>query len=396
VGKEVAMAFLRRARVEKPGSDVQAVVQGNTEFALGLYDSLMGEGGNLVFSPYSLSTALAMTHAGARGETEAQIAQALHLDPDLARSHEAFSALQTTVNAVLDRGDVRLLVANSLWPQTRYALLEEFLALARDLYDALITPVDYQLNSEAARRLINSWVDDRTEGKIKDLIGSGALNALTRLVLVNAIYFKGDWNVQFDPKFTMDAPFWITRESSVDVPMMWKTATYGYAEVAGFQVLEMPYAGKEMSMIVLLPREVDGLSQLEGSLTSSNLSTWTRRLRGQEVDVALPTFTIDWGGGLSRTLVAMGMVSPFDPQKADFSGMDGRKNWLYLSDVIHRAFIKINEQGTEAAAATAVAVTSLGGAPRHPIFRADHPFLFLVRENNSGSILFLGRVVNPK
>jgi serpin B len=193
----------------------------------------------------------------------------------------------------------------------------------------------------------------------------------------------------------MDGPFWITRDKSIPVPMMMETATYGHAEIAGLQVLEMPYAGGELSMIVLLPRDVDGLRQLEASLTSSNLSKWTRRLREREVKVLLPTFTIIWGGSLSRTLAAMGMVSTFDPQKANFSGMDGRENWMYLSDVIHRAFIKVNEQGTEAAAATMATVTLGGGGPRHPIFRADHPFLFLIRENGSDSILFLGRVVNP-
>jgi serpin B len=369
---------------------VEVAVQGNTEFALDLYQKLRTTEGNLFFSPYSISTALAMTYAGARGDTEVQIAQALHFLLDQKQLHPAFALLEAKLGEVGKKGHVQLRVANTLWPQKGYAFLEEFLASTKQYYGVMITSVDYG-NAEAARHTINVWVEEKTESKIKDLIPPGVFDNLTRLVLVNAIYFRGNWACQFDQSLTSVAPFWVTSDEQVQVPMMTQTHEFRYGEDNGLQVLELPYAGDDLSMLVLLPREIGGLAKLEESLTVGNLDTWTRNLSETEVVVFLPRFEMTFPFRLDGTLKSMGMVDAFSG-KADFSGMD--KEPLFISAVLHKAFVVVNEQGTEAAAATA-AFVSLGLPSPPPIFRADRPFVFLIRENSTGNTLFLGRVVNP-
>jgi serpin B len=342
-----------------------------------------------------------MTYAGARGDTERQIAQALHFDLDQARLHPVFAALEAGLpvgplrgTAGQERAGVVLRIANSLWPQAGYPLLDTFLALVKAHYGASITPLDYG-DSEAARRTINAWVEDRTEGKIVDLIQPGMLGAMTRLVLVNAIYFKGNWASQFDPDLTHDASFQVTPAQQVQVPMMTRQGSFRYAEHDGLQVIELPYAGDGLSMIILLPRQAVGLAGLEAELTVETLGRWTGGLRQQEVMVFLPRFRLESTFRLDSALMALGMADAFDMGKADFSGMDGQKGWLYIGSVIHKAFVDVNEEGTEAAAATAVIMRTLSVAPPLPIFRADRPFLFLIRDNGTGGILFLGRVVSP-
>jgi serpin B len=297
---------------------------------------------------------------------------------------------------VQEKGHVQLRVANALWPQKGYAFLEDYLALAEEYYGVLITPVDYR-ETEVARQKINAWVEEKTQGKIKELIRPGILGVLTRLVLVNAIYFKGDWKSQFQPALTKPAPFWVTPHEKIQTPTMTQRQRFGYAEREGLQVLELPYAGDDVSMILLLPEKVDGLGRLEDALTPENLDRWTRPLEEKEVQVFLPKFKESSQFRLEKTLASMGMVDAFEMDKADFSGMDGRK-WLYIAAVIHQAFVEVNEEGTEAAAATAVVIKarSAPGVSRPPlIFRADHPFVFLMRDNRTGSILFLGRMVSP-
>jgi serine protease inhibitor len=378
---------------ELSGSDdLAAVVQGNTEFALDLYGQLAGTEGNLFFSPYSILTALAMTYAGARANTEAQMARTLHFSPDPERLHPTFAALEAQLDAAQESGAVRLSVANALWPQAGYDLLPDYLALTKAYYGAAIFPVDYR-QTEAARKRINAWVEQETENKIVDLIGPGILNALTRLVLVNAIYFKGNWASQFDEALTEEAPFWVTPGNGVPVPLMTRKATFGYTETESLQILELPYVGKSLSMIVLLPRQVDGLSELERALTWENLATWTSRLWQREVQVFLPRFRLTCDFELSEALKALGMIDAFG--EADFSGMDGSLE-LYIRAVIHQAFVDVNEEGTEAAAATAVVMVTMSLQPSPPVFRANHPFLFFIRENRTSSILFFGRMVHPE
>jgi len=380
---------------EKLDPDAQAVVRENNKFALDLYGELKGAEGNLFFSPYSISTALAMTYAGARGNTETQMAQALHFTLNQERLHPAFSSLQAELDAAQESGQVLLRVANALWPQAGYPFLERFLALTKQYYGVSVTPVDYAGDTEGARRRINAWVEEKTEQKIKDLLGPGILNDLTRLVLANAIYFKGNWASQFDETLTEDAAFWATPSEAVEAPMMTQEREFRYAQHDDIQILELPYVGDDLSMIVLLPAQDGGLAKLEDALTPETMGRWTGQLREQGVIVFLPRFKMESLFRLDASLMSMGMKDAFDETRADFSGMDGRQQWLYIGAVIHKAFVDVNEEGTEAAAATAVVMMAKSMPAPPATFRADHPFIFLIRENHTGSILFLGRVVNP-
>jgi serpin B len=366
-------------------------VQGSTHFALDLYHLLRLDGGNLFFSPYSLTTALAMTYAGARGVTASQMASALHFPSDQPALHAAYARLQAGLAEADRSGQIQLKVANSLWPQRGYPFLHGFLALIKHYYGVAVTPVDYR-QTEAARRVINSWVEERTANKINELIPPGLLDALTRLVLVNAIYFIGDWDTQFEPRLTHPAAFRLPGGEQVPVQLMYQKENFGYRSVDGLQVVELPYTGKALSMLVLLPDKVDGLDRLEDSLTPENLERWTRDLDEQKVEVFLPRFELTQPFRLDSLLQSLGMRDAFT-SRADFSGMDGRRE-LYIGAVLHKAYVRVNEEGSQAAAATAVAVRWLCAKPvPAPIFRADHPFLFLIRENATGSLLFLGRLV---
>ncbi len=375
-------------------ADAGALVRGNNTFALNLYGELKEQEGNLFFSPFSISAALAMTYGGARGNTAAQMEQVLYFEVTAERLHQTFAQLLEQLNARGKKGGYQLSVANALWGQQGVGFLKKFLDLTEKHYGAGLQQVDFAAATEAARQTINAWVEKETQGKIKDLIQPGVLNALTKLVLTNAIYFKGTWAEQFDRKATRDTPFTLATRRQVKVPMMHKTENFGYTEAEGFQALELPYAGDDLSMVIFLPREVDGLAALEKELSLENLESWLGGLRRQTVQVSLPRFTMTSEFGLQDVLKSLGMTDAFSGA-ADFSGMTGRRD-LFISAVIHKAFVDVNEEGTEAAAATAV-VMMTSAAPRPPVvFRADHPFLFLIRDNRSGSILFIGRLVNPK
>jgi len=382
------------AGAEAPQS---AVATGNNALALDLYARLRGEKGNLFFSPYSISSALAMTCAGARGDTAAQMAKALHFDLEPEKLHAAFGRLTSELNEVGKKLDFELRVANALWVQQGYRLLADFLDLTKSAYGALPHDVDFAKATEAARQTINRWVEEQTKDKIQNLIPPGTLSAAARLVLTNAIYFKGRWASEFFKDFTLDLPFTLASGEKVSVPMMNQTAAFGYRKGDGFQVLEMPYKGRALSMAVFLPAKADGLPEFEKSLTTESLGRWLTGLQEQQVIVTIPKFRVTSAFLLGETLRAMGMADAFALPPADFSGMTGRKD-LFIGAVIHKAFVDVNETGTEAAAATAVIME--GGAPPReetkPVFRADHPFLFLIRDNRSGAILFMGRVTNPK
>ena len=374
----------------------EAVVEGNNAFALELYAKLRQGEGNLFFSPYSISTALAMTYAGARGETKLQMAKVLHFSLPSEELHSTLGMLSKDLNERGEKGGYELSVANALWYQKGYVFLEEFLGLVRTDYGSGLNEVDFVGAAETARRTINDWVKKETRDKIKELIGPGVLDSLTRLVLTNAIYFKGNWAEQFDKDRTKEAPFTLINSQKVDVAMMNQTGEFKYMEAEDFQGLELPYVDNELSMIILLPKEVGGLRGLEKTLTAEKLSEWLARLGKREVIVSVPKFEITSQFGLGDVLKLMGMKDAFVPEVADFSGMNGKKD-LFISAVIHKAYVDVNEEGTEAAAATGVVVGLTAVGPRERrVFRADHPFLFLIRDNHSGSILFIGRVMNPK
>jgi serpin B len=350
--------------------------------AADLYQELAAENeGNLFFSPYSISSALAMTYGGARSGTAAQMNHALHFGGQ-SITHPAFSYLNKKLNSIQEKGYVQLSVANSLWPDKNYAFLPDYLAMTKEFYGAELEAVDFKTDAENARLKINQWVESKTSERIKELIPEGAVDAMTRLVLANAIYFKGDWAAPFNQEATRPAPFKLDDGTTVDVPMMAQTSTFNMAFSETFQALELPYAGDDLSMILLLPNDGEPLSWV---------AVDALKFHQTEVRVHLPKFKIESAFGLSQALTEMGMPLAFDMKQADFSGMDGSKQ-LYISAALHKAFVEVNEQGTEAAAATGIAM----GIKSMPIqFTANRPFLFLIRENSTGTILFIGRVMDP-
>jgi serpin B len=383
------------------------LVGGNTAFAFDLYAKLRKQEGNLFLSPFSISTALAMTSAGARGNTLDEMNAVLHLPKD---PHGQFGDLLKKINAA--EGKKRaydLTTANAIWAQQGFPWRAEFTGLVNKNYGAGLMAADFITKPEAERQRINAWVEKETKDKIKALIPQGIIDALTRMVLTNAIYFKGNWASQFKKALTKNEPFHTDEGKKAEVPLMHQLGTYGYDEIdfslerkpgleMMMQVLELPYAGKELSMLVLLPRSGQ-MELLEQSLSSESLRLWTRRMREQKVNVYLPRFKVemDQPFRLDPHLKALGMKDAFDDMKADFFGMHTSKERLLITAVLHKAFVDVNEEGTEAAAATGVVVGLRSAAPAlPPVFKADHPFLFLIRDNASGSILFLGRYAGPK
>jgi len=366
-------------------------------FAIDLYARLAAEApGNLFFSPSSIETALAMTYAGARGATAAQMAAVLHLPPSSAAMQKEMGDFLNALNNPRpnEARAYELAIANALWGQKGYPFLPQFTTLLKSTYAAGFQQVDFQTDTEAAMHTINTWVEKKTHDKIKDLITPGILTPATRLVLTNAIYFKGTWIDPFDAKNTTEAPFQLSGGAGKKIPMMKSSGWHPYMEDSDFQALELGYKGNELAMIILLPRKSDGLPQLEKELTPAKLTEWLRNLHGETVDVSIPKFTMTQQFGLAPTLQAMGMSAAFSPADADFSGMNGNRN-LSISAVVHKAFIDVNEQGTEAAAATGVVMTRSAIPQKTYQFRADHPFLFLIRDQTSGAILFIGRLTIP-
>jgi len=391
-----ALVFLAYVWMESapafPGATQTEIAKANNAFALDLYARLSNRPGNLFFSPASISTALAMTYAGARGETAQEMAATLHFTIEAQRLHPAFGALLRDLNNQGKKNRYRLSVANALWAQQGHSFLPEFVELTKTDYGAGVHDVDFVGAAEAARQTINTWVEKQTEDKIKDLMPRGIVSPDTRLVLTNAIYFKGNWQAQFNKEQTHESPFQVAADQKVNAPFMNQTGKFKYLDGDTFQALELPYAGKDLAMIALLPKQPDGLTDFEKQLSAAKLVDWLHKMRETEVIVSLPKFKLTSEFGLKETLTAMGMQLAFS-SSADFSGMDGKRD-LFLSAVIHKAFVDVNEEGTEAAAATGVGIRTLAVRVK-PMFRADHPFLFLIQDRRSGSILFLGRLANP-
>jgi serpin B len=382
-------------KAPSPTPDQAAVAEGNNAFAIELYGQLRKQSGNLFFSPESISTAFAMAYAGARGDTASQMANTLHftLPPD--RLHPAMGALLTNLNAAHDGYQLR--VADALWAEKDYTFLDDFLKLTSSDYGAGFNRVDFKGAPEAVRSTINQWVEQKTENKIKDLLPPGAVNSTTRLVLTNAIYFKGDWQTKFDKASTKDEDFHLSPAQTVKSPLMHREGQFRYFNGGTFQVLDIPYKSNELSMVVFLPNDSAGLPALEQSLTAANIEQWLGQLRPvAKVILAIPKFTMTQQFELAGALAAMGMHQAFQKNAADFSAMTGKRD-LWISAAIHKAFVDVNEEGTEAAAATGIVMRSMAVTRQQPpiVFRADHPFLFLIRDNRSGGILFMGRVTDP-
>ncbi len=391
----VVIAVTGGYAVADENTTAQQFIEANNSFAVDVYGKLCQKEGNLFLSPYSISSALAMTYAGARGETASQMAQTLHFTLDHGDLHQAFARVATHFHEIGQSGDIALAIANAIWVQKSVELLKDFVDLVETQYHAGLFPVNFMETPEEARKIINGWVEKQTNQRIQNLLPKGALNKFTRLVLTNAIYFKGKWDLPFEKDATTETSFWIRSEKNVQVPMMQQQHTFKYGETETLQILQMPYAGEELSMVIVLPSTRDGLQTLEHQLTEAQLAEWQDTASMREVNVWLPKFTITSQFSLAETLQEMGMVDAFSTS-ADFSGMVANAR-LNISDVLHKAFVEVNEEGTEAAAATAVTIelTSVREPEPIPEFRADHPFLFLIQDNQTKSILFLGRVVNP-
>ena len=373
---------------------INSVISANNQFALDLYSQLKNNEGNIFFSPYSISTALAMTYEGARGKTAEEMQSVFHFPTDSNTRRSSFAAIHNQLNKPDSK--YKLNIANALWAQNDYKFLNDYLTTLQQYYAGKATNVDFKNSTEEARQTINKWVESKTNDKIKDLFPQGSLNDMTRLVLTNAIYFKGTWIKQFEKSQTRDEDFRISSTNTIKVPMMRRTdknAKFNYTETDNLQILEMPYEGDKLSMMILLPKD-DNLSSLENSLSLEKINDWRSKLREQRVDVFMPKFTFDTKYFMNETLAKMGMPTAFT-YDADLSGMDGTQN-LYIQKVIHQAFVDVNEEGTEAAAGSGVSIGLKSAMPQQIVFRADHPFIFAIQDKDNGNILFLGRVSNPK
>jgi len=387
-------------------SGIQQVVNANNQFAFDLYSELdKSEQGNIFYSPYSISAALAMTYEGAKGQTADEMKSVFHF-PESNILRPNFAAIYNEIN----RGNkaYELRTGNALWAQYDYNFLEDYTSRVEQYYGGKVANLDFKQETEKSRQTINSFIEEQTNDKIKDLIPAGVLSPMTRLVLTNAIYFKGTWEWEFDKSDTRDQDFKIAPTNVVKTPMMYMDpdkARFNYADLGKLQILELPYKGEKISMLILLPKQGEDYDFNTGEritydytlkdiqFSSQKLEEYKAQMQETKLDsISLPKFEFDTKYFMKDTLSAMGMPTAFSFD-ADFSGMNGIRE-LFISAVIHQAYVKVDEKGTEAAAATAVVMDRMAAMPRN-VFRADHPFIFIIQEKETGNILFMGRVTDP-
>ena len=400
-GVGIGIAQSDNERVTSPdvaASDLTVLVDGNTAFAFDLYQRLSDSDGNLFYSPYSISLALAMTYAGARGDTEEQMADTLHFILSQDRLHPALNSLDIELGRRgkgaqgKDDEGFRLNIVNAIWGQKDYTFLPAFLDVLAENYGAGLRILDFVKETERSRLTINQWVSDQTEERIEDLIPQGAIDALTRLVLTNAIYFNAAWEHPFNEDMTADGPFYLLDGGQVTVPMMKQTESFGYARGEGYQSVELRYDGGELSMVILLP-EAGQFEIFEKELQAQRISNIIKGLQATQVTLTMPQFEFDSEFSLKDTLAGMGMPIAFSGG-ADFSGMTGTPD-LFIGEVLHKAFVSVDEAGTEAAAATAVIMSKTAMPSQSVEVTIDRPFIFLIRDIDTGVVLFVGRVLNP-
>jgi len=377
---------------ESTEQGMQEVVNANNEFAFDLYFELnKNEKGNIFYSPYSISGALAMTYEGAKAQTADEIKSVFHF-PESNILRPNFAGIYNDINK--ENKDYELKTGNALWVQKDFPLLEDYMTRVEKYYGGKAATLDFVKETEESRLTINRFIEEQTKEKIKNLIPIGSVGASTRLVLTNAIYFKGIWEWEFDKSDTFEEGFIITPDNVVKTPMMHMSpekTKFNYAETEDLQILELPYKGEKISMLILLPNE--NLETIESSLTEEKLDEYKLQMEETKLDsISLPRFEFDTKYFMKNTLATLGMPIAFSGN-ADFSGMTGKKD-LFISQVIHQAYVGVDEKGTEAAAATAVIMKELAIMPTN-IFKADHPFMFVIQEKDTGNILFLGRVVDP-
>jgi len=395
----VASDLPRETNPQVSGQQASDLVRGNSEFAFGLLEELSADAENVFFSPYSISSALAMTYAGARGNTEMQMGDVLRFDPTGQGIHPIFNWLELELNerdriSPPSEGEgFTLSIANAAWGQEGHGFLHGYLDALAVNYGAGLRLIDFVGNPEGSRIAINDWVSDETEGKVEDLLPPSAINVDTRLVLTNAVYFKAPWLKPFDEAETRDEPFTTLAGSSVTVPMMRQVETFPYVRFGAGQAVELAYNGEQIAMVLLVAD--DGQYEtFEAGLDFDRYEEIVVALQDQRVNLGLPKLGFSYDVALPNHLKNLGMTDAFIAGTADFSGMNGSRN-LFISDVLHKAFVTVNEAGTKAAAATAVVVAPTGTPDTPVTLTIDRPFIFVIRDIPTGSILFVGRVVNP-
>ena len=380
-------------------NNLKTIVNSNNEFAFDLFHQLRKDKGNLFFSPYSISSVLSMVYAGAKGNTSLQMGSVLHFNQPKENLCSSFKELQSNLVADLNN-KIAVNINNSIWLDKDYPFLNSFTSIIKDNYGAVLETVNFKQSYEAARIKINKWVENKTNGKIKDLIPLGIFDKYTRLVLVNTVYFKAAWYNKFKKAKTKNDQFYLSTAKSISVPMMYQKEDFMYAEDKYSQIIKLPYE-QEYSMWIFLPKEKNGIQQTEESLKLKHLNELDNLMIQYEVDLYLPRFKMEEEQILSKILSFMGMKDAFHRQLANFTGMatiTKPEDNLYITAVIHKAFIEVNEEGTEAAAATAAVMAAAGCVmieKKKVTFKADHPFIFLIRNNSNGTILFMGRLMNP-
>ncbi len=392
-----------RAAPSAGNADLAGLVDGNSAFAFDLYHALRGQDGNLFYSPHSISLALAMTYAGSEGRTASQMADTLRFSLPGGELHPAFNALDQELASrgtdvqIRDGEGFKLNIVNAVWGQQGHPFREAFLDVLAESYGAGVRSADFKAAPEESRIAINDWVAESTEDRIRDLIPPDVISSLTRMVLTNAIYFNASWTYPFNEASTRQHPFHLLDDTAIDVPMMRTSEDFGYAAGDGYQAVDLPYVGHEMSMTVIVP-DSGRFREFEESLDAALVERVIAGLRFRRVTLDLPRFEFESKFRLGETLKAMGMTDAFDSASSDFSGMDGRSciagdpECLFVREVVHKAFVSVDEAGTEAAAATAV-MMQIESAPPDPVsVTVDRPFIFLIRDMATEAVLFVGRV----
>jgi serpin B len=397
--KQARSNLLREADPAVANDDITTLVDGNDAFAFNLYQSLRSGAGNDVFSPYSISLALAMTYAGARNETGSQMAAALHFALPQEKLHPAFNKLdQSLTQEGKDKSNkgqlLQLDIANAIWAEQTFTFLQPYLDLLAINYGAGLQQADFINESAKVQSEINQWVSDQTSGKIKDLIPAGAIDPMTKLVLVNAVYFKADWANPFNPTYTTDLPFHLLDGTVTPVKMMSKSISgILYSSGAGYKAVELDYTGNTAAMDILVPDE-GNFDTFEGQLSADRFNGILNGMQPTALDLGLPKFSFSSNTNLDQQLSSLGMPDAFNANNADFSGMTGGRE-LFINKAIHQAFVTVDEKGTEAAAATAVTMQPTNMMVQREKLTIDRPFIFVIRDIPTKQILFIGRVVNP-
>lgn len=397
---KTTFAFLLLSAIRLNAQEITSIVQSNNDFAFDLYRNLDEKEKNTFLSPYSISTAMAMTYSGARGTTAGELAAGMHFDKDVTKSDEDFKWLIETINSRKNE-DIKISVANRLFGEKQFKFKPSYLEGIEKNFGAPLEKLDFKNDLEGSRKKINSWVETETKNKIKELIKKNVLPDSTKLVLVNAIYFYGDWAKQFDSTYTRKTDFYLDESKTIQHKLMWQKNHFEYMENNDFKAIRMTYKGNKLYMEVYLPHSKNGIHDFEKTLTSENYNNWTRQFKSEEVRLTFPKYKMTCDFSLGDIMKEkLGIKIPFSDE-ADFSNMiENPKEALKISKVIHKAFIDVSEKGTEAAAATAVIMVKTEGSAFHEpepdkIFTADHPFFFMIKDRATGSILFMGKVMNP-